>query len=70
MFDFRNLALQLRYGRSPTEMLLQSWAMDNVKAATLRDVLVEAQLIRAANVLNKLFGGEIFLHTTQINYHV
>lgn len=58
MFDFRNLAHQLRYGRSPTEMVLQTWAMDNVNAASLRDALVEAHLIRAANILNEVLGGE------------
>ncbi|KAI0234114.1 Interleukin-1 receptor-associated kinase 4 [Lamellibrachia satsuma] len=69
--DVLNLALQLKYGRSPTEMLLQSWAMDNVKAATLRDVLVEAQLIRAANVLNKLFGeDEVEEQTAQPEFDI
>ena len=58
MFDFRNLKLQFKYGRSPTEVLLQTWAMDNVNAAALRDALVEAGLIRAANVVKTLLGGE------------
>jgi len=58
MFDFRNMELQMRYGRSPTEMLLQTWAVDNVNAATLRDALVEAELIRAANSVQRLLGGE------------
>lgn len=56
--DIANLTLQLRYGRSPTEMLLQTWAMDNVNAAALRDALVEARLIRAANILKELLGEE------------
>ena len=58
MFDFRNLKLQFKYGRSPTEMLLQTWAMDNVNAAALRDALIEAQLIRAANIVKRHLGGE------------
>ena len=44
-------------GRSPTEMLLLTWSTDNVDAGTLRDTLIEAELIRAAEVLTELFDG-------------
>ena len=33
--------------------------MDNVNAGTLRDTLIEAELIRAAEVLTELFDGTL-----------
>ena len=57
MFHFRCIGHEQMRGRSPTEMLLLRWSTDNVIAGTIRDTLVEAELIRAAEVLTELFAG-------------
>ena len=59
MFHFRFISHDQMRGCSPTEMLLQAWSMDNVNAGTLRDTLIEAELIRAAEVLTELFDGTL-----------